>query len=130
MVAVPRVDRVVSKSPAAAAEGALPRVVQALLRPERYPHAADDLRLHETHISWVVLAGPYAYKLKKPVDFGFLDFSTVARRAAACADEVRLNRRLCPYVYLGVVAVQATGACVIRGPWPVDGTPPALATPH
>src|SRR4051794_39373519 len=99
-----------SGTPCCSCRGAFPAVVQALLRPERYPHAADGLRLHETHISWVVLAGPYAYKLKKPVDFGFLDFSTLALRAAACADEVRLNRRLCPDVYLGVVAVQATGA--------------------
>lgn len=92
-----------------ARRAALPSLVRALLRPEAYPHAADDLRLHETHISWVVLAGPYAYKLKKPVDFGFLDFSTRERRAAACADEVRLNRRLSPDIYLGVVDVVERG---------------------
>ena len=84
---------------------ALPRLVASLLRPEAYPHPADRLALHETHLSWVILAGPYAYKLKKPVDLGFVDFTTVERRAAACAEEVRLNRRLCPDLYLGVADV-------------------------
>jgi aminoglycoside phosphotransferase family enzyme len=73
-----------------------------LRRPEAYPHPADDLQFHETHISWVILVGPYGYKIKKPVNLGFLDFSDVERRATDCADEVRLNRRLCPDVYLGV----------------------------
>jgi uncharacterized protein len=95
----------------------LPPPVAALLRPDAYPHPADDLRLHETHISWVVLAGPYAYKVKKPVNLGFLDFSTVERRAAFCADEVRLNQRLCPDVYLGVVyLVERGGEYVVGGP--------------
>ena len=94
----------------------LPPPVAALLRPAAYPHPADDLHLHETHVSWVVLAGPYAYKVKKPVDLGFLDFSTPERRAAACADEVRLNRRLCPDVYLGVVRlVERRGAYFVGG---------------
>jgi aminoglycoside phosphotransferase family enzyme/predicted kinase len=87
----------------AAADAALPAYVKALLLPDAYDHPADDLRLYDTHISWVVLAGGYAYKVKKPVDFGFLDFSTVERRAAVCAEEVRLNQRLAPDVYLGVV---------------------------
>jgi aminoglycoside phosphotransferase family enzyme len=90
---------------------ALPPLIRALLRPDAYSHPADDLRLHETHISWVILAGPCAYKVKKPVDYmvkkpvdlGFLDFDTVERRAADSAEEGRLNRRLCPDVYLGVV---------------------------
>jgi len=59
----------------------------------------------ETHISHVFLAGEYAYKLKKPVDFGFLDFTTPEKRRAACAEEVRLNARLAPDIYLGVVPV-------------------------
>jgi uncharacterized protein len=83
----------------------VPPFVEALLRPEAYPHEATDLRLHETHISWVILAGPYAYKIKKPVNFGFLDFSTREKRAGACVEEVRLNRRLSPDVYLGVTDV-------------------------
>jgi aminoglycoside phosphotransferase family enzyme/predicted kinase len=99
-----------------AQEAALPPLVRALLRPAAYPHAAGDLRLHETHISWVVLAGRFAYKLKKPVDLGFVDFTTVERRAAACAEEVRLNRRLSPEVYLGVVwLVERGGALCVGG---------------
>lgn len=99
-------------------EGAgLPPFIRALLRPETYPHPADDLRVHETHISWVVLAGPYAYKMKKHVNLGFLDFSTLERRRADCDAEVRLNRRLCPNVYRGVVNVVARdGTYRIGGP--------------
>jgi aminoglycoside phosphotransferase family enzyme/predicted kinase len=84
--------------------------VAGLLRPEAYNHPADDLVLRDTHISWVVLAGRFAYKLKKPVNLGFVDFSTFERRAADCDEEVRLNRRLCPDVYLGVVEVVQRGS--------------------
>lgn len=84
---------------------ALPPLVRALLRPEAYPHPAGDFRVFETHISWVILAGGYAYKIKKHVNFGFLDFSSLEQRATDCAEEVRLNRRLSPDVYLGVVEV-------------------------
>ncbi len=95
---------------------ARPRVLQALLQPTAYPHAAGDIRLHETHMSWVVLAGRYAYKLKKPVDLGFVDFTTVERRAAACMEEVRLNRRLSPDLYLGVVwIVERRGEFFVGG---------------
>src|SRR5947199_8245612 len=76
-----------------------------LLRPAAFRHAAPDPQLAETHISWVILAGDFAYKLRKPVDFGFLDFSTLEQRQADCEAEVRLNRRLCPDLYLGVVDV-------------------------
>ena len=76
-----------------------------LLRPEAFPHPARDLRLIETHISWVILAGDFAYKLRKPVNFGFLDFTTLAQRRADCEAEVALNRRLCPDLYLGVVEI-------------------------
>lgn len=62
----------------------------------------------ETHISWVLLAGDYAYKLKKPVDFGFLDFRTLAARHHFCDEEIRLNRRLAPQIYLDVVAIAGT----------------------
>src|SRR4051794_33448007 len=96
---------------------ALPAV---LLRPETYPHPATDLQIHETHISWVALAGPYGYKVKKPVNLGFLDFSDRERRAADCAEEVRLNRRLCPDVYLGVCwLVERDGELYVGG----DGRP-------
>jgi len=95
----------------------LPPIIRGLLRPEAYPHPAHDLELHETHVSWVVLAGPYAYKLKKPVTLGFVDFSTFARRAANCEAEVQLNRRMAPDVYLGVVdVVERDGEIRVGGP--------------
>src|ERR1051326_8455373 len=91
-----------------------------LLRPEAYPHPARDPRLIETHISWVILAGEYAYKLRKPVDFGFLDFSNLDQRRADCEAEVRLNTRLCPDLYLGIVdVVERDGRLCIGG----DGEP-------
>jgi aminoglycoside phosphotransferase family enzyme/predicted kinase len=86
------------------AEAALPLAAR-LTDPRCFPHPAAAIELIETHISWVVLAGDYAYKLKKPLDLGFLDFSTLAKRRAACDEEVRLNRRLAPELYLDVVAV-------------------------
>ena len=67
-------------------------------------------RLIETHISWVILTGEFAYKLKKPLDLGFLDFSTLDKRQACCAAEIRLNRRLAPDIYLDVVPVTGTEA--------------------
>ena len=110
-------QRTPSTSSTAEARPALPPMVAALLHPEAYRHPADRLTLHESHASWVILAGPYAYKIKKPVDLGFLDFTTPERRAANCADEVRLNRRLCPDLYLGVVEiVERDGAYGVGGP--------------
>jgi hypothetical protein len=86
----------------------LPPLIQALTDPARFDHPVENLRLIETHISWVLLTGPYAYKLKKPLDLGFLDFSTLDKRRQACLDEVRLNRRLAPDIYLDVVALSGT----------------------
>ncbi|HKZ51374.1 MAG TPA: kinase, partial [Dehalococcoidia bacterium] len=83
----------------------LPALAQALLAPEAYPYPVDSVSLVQTHISYVFLAGDYAYKVKKPVDFGFLNFTTLARRLYYCHQEVKLNRRLCPELYLGVVPV-------------------------
>lgn len=79
-------------------------LIRALLA-RCYDHPVGEVRLIETHISWVLLAGDYAYKIKKPVDLGFLDFSTLELRLHACEEEVRLNRRLAPDYYLGVVAI-------------------------
>lgn len=81
--------------------------INALLNAEAWPHPTEDIQLIETHISWVILTGEYAYKIKKPVDFGFLDFSTLEKRRYYCEQEVRLNRRLAEDIYLGVVAVVA-----------------------
>ncbi|MFO1325132.1 MAG: AAA family ATPase [Burkholderiales bacterium] len=85
-----------------------PPLAVRLCESRGFPHAAERIDRIETHISWVVLAGDYAYKLKKPLDLGFLDFSSLEKRRAACEDEVRLNRRLAPELYLDVVAVTGT----------------------
>jgi hypothetical protein len=87
----------------------LPPLIEDLLRPEAYPHPAWDIELLQTHISYVVLAGDYAYKVKKPVDLGFVDYSTLERRRRMCEEEVRLNARLCPEAYLGVVPITLVG---------------------
>jgi aminoglycoside phosphotransferase family enzyme/predicted kinase len=84
----------------------LTRLIEGLSRGEAYPHPVPgDVVVHQTHISVVFLAGPYAYKVKKPVDLGFLDFTTLERRRHFCEEEVRLNRRLARDVYLGVVPI-------------------------
>jgi len=78
-------------------------VIDALRDPKRYPHPVGQVEVLETHISWVLLAGDYAYKLKKPVNLGFLDFSTLKARHFYCEEELRLNRRTAPQLYLEVV---------------------------
>ena len=77
----------------------------ALARPESYPERPPAVEVRETHISWVFLAGERAYKLKKPVVLDFLDYGSARRRRKMCAEEVRLNRRLAPDLYLGVRGV-------------------------
>ena len=77
----------------------------ALARPEIYPAPPDHVDVRETHISWVFLSGDRAYKLKKPLVLPFLDYGTPQRRREMCREEVRLNRRLAPDLYLGVRAV-------------------------
>ncbi len=81
------------------------RLIDALSRPAAYPDAVDRVEVRQTHISVAFLAGPLVYKVKKPVSPGFLDFSTLDKRRHFCQEEVRLNRRLAPDVYLGVVPV-------------------------
>ena len=83
-------------------------LVQALRDPARYPHPVAQVTLIETHISYVLLTGHFAYKIKKAVDFGFLDFSTLEKRRLFCAEELRLNRRLAPQLYLAVVPICGT----------------------
>jgi len=87
----------------------LPLFIKALLDQSMYPHDASDIRLVQTHISFVILAGDYVYKFKKPVDFGFLDFSTLEKRKHCCEQELILNRRLCPDIYLDLVTVNRAG---------------------
>jgi len=85
----------------------LPRLIAALSDPAAYPRSAavDAVEVRQTHISVVFLAGRHAYKIKKPLVLGFLDYGTLEQRRRCCEQEVRLNRRLAPSVYLGVVAV-------------------------
>jgi aminoglycoside phosphotransferase family enzyme len=88
----------------------LPDFLSALLQAQHDDCLADDnVRLVQTHISFVLLAGEFVYKFKKPVDFGFLDFSTLAKRQHCCEQELLLNRRLCPDIYLDLVTVTKEG---------------------
>lgn len=80
-------------------------LIQALRDPARYDHPVKDVQVIETHISWVILTGDYAYKIKKPVDLGFLDYTTLEKRRRFCEEEMRLNRRLAPSIYIGVVPI-------------------------
>src|SRR5262245_51280313 len=84
------------------------RLIQALTDRSVYEHPTTEIVVLQTHISWVVLTGTYAYKIKKPVNLGFVDFSTLAQRHFFCQEELRLNRRLAPQLYLEVVALYGT----------------------
>ncbi len=75
------------------------------LRNAEFPHSITDRQVIETHMSWVLLTGDYAYKIKKPVDLGFADFTSLAKRQYFCEEELRLNRRLAPDLYLEVVPI-------------------------
>ncbi len=81
------------------------RVVRFLSRPASYPHPVGAIQRRETHVSHVFLAGGFAYKLKKPVKFPFLDASTLTLRKRFCLLELSLNRRLAPTIYLGIVPI-------------------------
>jgi len=86
-----------------------PALIEGLLRPEAYPHpVASPVLVAETHISWVLLTGEFAYKVKKPLHLNFLDYSTLERRRGFCEEELRLNRRHAPDLYLAVDAIGGT----------------------
>src|SRR5579883_1164719 len=87
-------------------------LTQALAEPSAYPQLVDRVEMRQTHISVVFLAGSFAYKIKKPVHLGFVDYSTLERRRHFCKEEVRWNRRLAPGVYLGVVPVTRQGGSI------------------
>jgi len=72
---------------------------------ESYPHKPTEVRAIQTHISWVFIASPFVFKIKKPVNLGFLDFSTLEKRHYFCRREIELNQRLCPEIYLDVVPI-------------------------
>ncbi|RMF95913.1 MAG: hypothetical protein D6727_09675, partial [Gammaproteobacteria bacterium] len=98
----------------------LPQLIANLLDPARFPDPAGEVELIQTHISWVLLAGGYAYKIKKPVDLGFLDFSSLERRRFFCHEELRLNRRLAADYYLDVLPIGGSPAA------PRIGSEPAI----
>jgi uncharacterized protein len=81
------------------------RLPAFLASPTSYPHRPGEVHSVETHISWVFIAPPFVYKIKKPVNLGFLDFSTLEKRHYFCQRELELNRRLCPEVYLAVTPI-------------------------
>lgn len=83
-------------------------LIQALKNPASYPHPASDIQLRETHISWVFLVGEFAYKVKKPVNFGFLDYSSLDLRKHFCELEMQLNQRLAPEFYLDVLPISGS----------------------
>lgn len=80
-------------------------IIDFMKDPQSYDEITDKVEYKQTHISHVFLIKDYVYKIKKPVNFGFLDFSTIEKRKAFCEEEVRLNKRLCPDLYLGVVPI-------------------------
>lgn len=88
----------------------LPDFVNFLLQPETYEPVPEAVKLIQTHISYVFVTDDFVYKFKKPVDFGFLDFTTLAKRHRFCQQELILNRRLCPSIYLNLVALEKSGA--------------------
>ena len=93
-----------------------PKLVEAMFRPEFYPHRPEQVELIQTHISYIFIAGNYVYKVKKDVDFGFLDFTTLDKRKYYCNEELRLNRRLAPKVYLKVVEIgEDAGGNIVLG---------------
>jgi aminoglycoside phosphotransferase family enzyme/predicted kinase len=90
--------------------------VEDLLVAAAFHHPISDLAVKETHVSWVVLTGPFAYKIKKPVHYEFIDASTLDRRRFLCEEELRLNRRFAPDLYAGVVAItREDGRLVVGG---------------
>jgi uncharacterized protein len=87
----------------------LPQHLSALMTPQAYPHSVRALQLIETHISWIVLTGEFAYKIKRPVKYSFVDQRSLETRKFLCQEEVRLNRRFSPELYLGVCRITVRG---------------------
>jgi len=84
----------------------LPLMIKDLLSPKAYSYPTAEIRLIQTHISFVIITDRFVYKIKKPVDFGFLDFTTLDKRRFYCQQELDLNRRLSPDIYLEVIDVR------------------------
>jgi aminoglycoside phosphotransferase family enzyme len=102
------------------------RLRQLQRSPEAFDHPVGAVEWIETHISWLLLAGDFVYKFKKPLKLDFLDFSTPALRRAACEEELRINRRTAPALYLGLVALSGQAGCLQLQPAemaPADAEP-------
>jgi aminoglycoside phosphotransferase family enzyme len=91
------------------------QVVEALMKPDAYDEKPGNIELCQTHISFVFLTDRFVYKMKKAVNFGFLDFSTLEKRRFYCEKELELNRRLCPDMYLEVVPINKSEKITIKG---------------
>ncbi len=88
----------------------IPTLIKQMLKPDFYPHpVSKKIQLVQTHISYILLTGDYAYKVKKPVNFGFLDFSTLEKRSHFCQEELRLNKRGAAPLYLEVLSITQDG---------------------
>ncbi|MFQ5518834.1 MAG: hypothetical protein ACE5E3_02410, partial [Mariprofundus sp.] len=87
----------------------LPGHIRAFFNPASYPHPVKDVQFIQTHISWIFLTGEVAYKIKKPVDLGFVNFSTLVKRKKTCEAEISLNRRLAPDIYLDLLSIYKEG---------------------
>jgi aminoglycoside phosphotransferase family enzyme len=83
----------------------LPPIVKALLESQAYPHKSQEIELVQTQMSYIFLTGEYVYKIKKPVNLGYLDYTTLEKRHFFCHQELNLNKRLCPGAYLAVVPI-------------------------
>lgn len=109
----------------------LPPLIQQMLQPAFYPHAVTEpVQLIQTHISFVLLTGDYAYKIKKPVNFGFLDYSTLEKRQHFCTQELQMNRRTAPEIYLEVLPIVQTGDAFKLGSNLPDVTPTQVAVEY
>jgi aminoglycoside phosphotransferase family enzyme len=93
----------------------LPELIQALLAPKTYPNPPQRVELRQTQMSYIFLADDYVYKIKKPINLGYLDYTTLENRRLYCQREVELNRRLCPDAYLGVVPVTSDNGRISIG---------------
>src|SRR6516225_1606807 len=82
-----------------------PQALQGLLSPRAYPHNVQPIKIITTHISWVLLTGEFAYKIKRPVRYPFVDLRAAERRAFLCQEELRLNRRFSADLYLEVCPI-------------------------
>jgi hypothetical protein len=88
----------------------VPALIEQMMQPGFYPHPVKEpIRLMQTHVSYVFLTGDYAYKVKKPVNFGFLNFSTLEARQHFCLEEIQMNQANAPEIYLEVLPVTKTG---------------------